>query len=62
MNNCANWFCDDTFDVAPRGYQLYTTCAFVNQNRMVPFVYAATKNKSDAVYKLILRLLEQQRP
>jgi len=36
--------------------------ALVNQNRTVPVVYAVTKNKSEAVYNRIFRLLEKQRP
>jgi len=46
LNSCANWFCDDTFDVAPLVYQLYTIHAVVDQNRTVPLVYAVTENKS----------------
>ena len=60
LNNCADWFCDGTFDVAPLG--LYTIQAIVNQNRTVPLVYSVTENKSEAVYNRIFRLLEQQRP
>ncbi|CAK8697796.1 unnamed protein product [Clavelina lepadiformis] len=62
LNNCANWFCDGTFDVAPLGYQLYTIHALVNENRTVPLVYTLTENKSEAVHNRILCLLEQQRP
>ena len=44
LNNCANWFCDGTFDVAPLGYQLYTIHALVDENRTVPLVYTVTEN------------------
>ncbi|CAK8688112.1 unnamed protein product [Clavelina lepadiformis] len=38
LKNCANWFCDGTFDVAPLGYQLYTIHALVDENRTVPLL------------------------
>ena len=56
-----NWLGDGTFDSAPLGFQLYTIHVMLDETHTVPLVYCLAKQKNQATYDKIFRILKQER-
>ena len=55
------WFCDDTFDCAPTGTQLYTIHALISDNKTLPLIYCLTSKKNEETYNTIFTFIKQAR-
>ena len=57
MNEYCDWYCDGTFDVAPKLFRQLYTVNIIVKNKNLPMVYALIPDKSQVSYVLFFKFL-----